>query len=130
MGKQPEGKLSTKIMDALRKRGAYAWKVHGSEYQPAGTPDISIIYKGWSLWAETKMPGNKPSLIQWKRMRDMRRAGALTCVPYSVQDAVQMLDHIDSGDHTHDEIDCLYSAPIDLKEIIASGNYAKAQLEL
>jgi hypothetical protein len=123
VAKQPEGKLSGKIMDAWRKRGAFCYKVHGSEYQPAGIPDISGVYKGLSIWCETKMPGNKPSMVQWKQIRDLRRAGALVVVAYSVTDAVQMLDHIDECNHPFDDCDCLYSAYIDLAQKLADKDY-------
>lgn len=123
MAKQPEGKLSLAIMKAWRARGAYCYKVHGSEFQPAGTPDISGVFMGWSIWCETKMPGNKPSMVQWKVMRDLRRAGALTIVSYTVADAVQMLDHIASGDHSFDACACLYVADIDLREKLETKDY-------
>lgn len=114
VAKQPEGKLSLAIMKAWRERGAFCYKVHGSEYQPAGIPDISGVFMGLSVWCETKMPGNKPSMVQWKMIRDLRRAGALVIVAYNVKDAVQMLDHVSSNQHTLNECDCLYSADIDL----------------
>lgn len=116
MAKQPEGKLSTKIMKAWRDMGVWAWKVHGSEYQPAGIPDITGIYNGVSVWCESKMPGNKPTMIQWKRMRDIRANGGVTVVAYSVKDAVQMITHIMMNEHVTCNFDCLYSEPIDLME--------------
>lgn len=124
MAKQPEGKLSLKIINAWKEKGAYAYKVHGNEYQPAGTPDICGVYHGWSVWCETKMPGNKPSMIQWKRIRDLRDAGALVIVSYTLEDAVQMLEHIDANDHTYGECWCPYSAPVDLLKIMQDGDYA------
>lgn len=123
VAKQPEGKLSLKIINAWKAKGAFAYKVHGSEYQPAGIPDISGVYKGYSIWCETKMPGNKPSMVQWKQIRDLRFAGALVIVSYTLQDAVQMLEHIDADEHTYDACDCLYSAPINLSEIMINGDY-------
>lgn len=123
MAKQPEGKLSLAIMKAWRQRGVFCYKVHGSEYQPAGIPDISGVFQGWSIWCETKMPGNKPSMVQWKMIRDLRRAGALVIVSYTVADAVQMIDHIASGDHTCDNCACLYSEHIDLQEKLDKGDY-------
>lgn len=123
MGKQPEGKVSTKIMDAWRKMGAWCYKVHGSEYQPTGIPDISGVFMGWSVWCETKMPGNKPSMAQWKKIRDLRRVGALVIVSYTVADAVQMLEHIRTNEHTGDDCGCLYLEPIDLREKLRTNDY-------
>lgn len=108
---QPEGRLSRKIMKAWRQRGVWAWKVHGSEYQPAGIPDICGIYKGWSIWCETKMPGNKPSRIQLHRMNKIMAAGGLTVVAYNVKQAIALLDHIDEN---HDEnCPCLLPRPLE-----------------
>lgn len=123
MSKQPEGKLSTKIMNAWRDMGAWCYKVHGSEYQPAGIPDISGVFEGWSVWCETKMPGNKPSMAQWKKIRDLRRVGALVIVSYTLVDAVQMLEHIQSGDHADNDCGCLYVAPIDLRQKLDDGDF-------
>lgn len=125
MGKQPEGKLSLRIIDAWKDMGAHAWKVHGSEYQPAGIPDICGVFLGHSVWCETKMPGNKPSMVQWKQMRDLRRAGALTIVSYTLTDAVQMLDHVQSNEHARTNCSCPYVQPIDLRQKRLSGDYAK-----
>ena len=114
MAKQPEGKLSLAIMKSWRGMGAFCYKVHGSEYQPAGIPDISGVFMGHSVWCETKMPGNKPSMVQWKMIRDLRRAGALVIVSYTVADAVQMLEHVSLNEHAREHCGCLYSEDIDL----------------
>jgi len=95
MGKQPESKLSTKIIEAWRKRGAFAYKVHGSEFQTSGIPDISGVYRGISVWCETKMPGNKPSKIQEYRISLIRGAGGQVVVAYSVEEALKLLDEVD-----------------------------------
>ena len=95
MGKQPESRLSTKIMKAWRARGAFAYKVHGSEYQLAGVPDISGVYRGISVWCETKMPGNHTSKIQDYRIQQIRDAGGLVVVAYSVEEALTLLDTVD-----------------------------------
>lgn len=123
MAKQPEGKVSTKIMKAWREMGAWCFKVHGSEFQPSGIPDISGVFQGYSVWCETKMPGNKPSMIQWKKIRDLRRAGALVIVSYTVADAVQMLEHIATGAHAQFDCGCLYQTPIDLQEKLETHDY-------
>ena len=95
MGKQPESKLSTKIIEAWRKRGAFAYKVHGSEFQTSGIPDISGVYRGISVWCETKMPGNKPSKIQEYRIEQIRKSGGQVVVAYSVEEALKLLDEVD-----------------------------------
>src|SRR5690349_275415 len=95
MTKQPEGKLSKKIIDALHARGAYVWKVHGNEYTPAGTPDIVGVYKGQFIAVETKMPGNELTAIQRYRIARMRTAGALVVAPCrSVEEATALIDRL------------------------------------
>lgn len=94
-------------MNAIRKRGGFCFKVWGNEFQMAGVPDVAGTYRGWSVWCETKMPGNSPSKIQRFRIKQIRDAGGLVVVGYSVKDVTDMLDHIDSG-HT-EECACEYS---------------------
>ena|SRR6476661_1062042 len=109
MGKQPESRLSTKIMKAWRTQGAWCYKVHGGEFQLAGVPDISGTFEGLSVWCETKMPGNKTSLVQDVRINQIRAAGGHVVVAYSVADAVQMLEHIAACNHTCMTNECLYT---------------------
>lgn len=95
VGKQPEAKLSTKIMKAWRGRGAWCMKIHGSEFQTSGVPDIAGVYRGISIWCETKMPGNHTSKIQDYRIQQIRDAGGLVVVAYSVEEALVLLDTVD-----------------------------------
>jgi hypothetical protein len=117
MGSQPEGKLSTKIMKAWKREGVWNYKVHGSEFQPAGIPDICGVVDGLSVWCETKMPGNKPSPIQKYRINKIRAAGGHVVVAYSVQEALEMIHHVKTSTCTLGEFDCLYTTLFDLTEI-------------
>ena len=119
MSKQPESKVSTAIMKAWRKMGAFCYKVHGGEFQMSGIPDISGIYSGQSVWCETKMPGNKPSLIQKVRINQIRQAGAHVVIAYSVTDATEMIQYVSDvidSDRVCDTGDCLYTSLIDLED--------------
>lgn len=98
---QPEGRLARKIIKSWQQQGVFAYKVHGSEYQPAGIPDISGIYQGWSVWCEVKLPGNKPSDIQEHRISQIRSAGGLVVVAYSMNEAQALIDHLDEGHTPH-----------------------------
>lgn len=82
----------------------------------AGIPDISGVHRGASVWCETKMPGNKPSLVQKLRINKIRAAGGHVVVAYSVADAVQMLEHIDACVYACDPGECLYTSLIDLDD--------------
>lgn len=109
MSKQPESKVSTAIMKKWRAMGVFCYKVHGGEFQMSGIPDISGVVSGQSVWCETKMPGNKTSLIQDVRINQLRQAGAHVVVAYSVADAVQMIEHVLACDTTCDTGECLYT---------------------
>ena len=95
MTKQPESKLSARISKEFAARGVWSFKVHGSEYQPAGIPDIVGVYQGLFIACESKMPDGHLSEIQKFRISRIRNAGGLVVVAYSVADALQMLTHID-----------------------------------
>jgi Holliday junction resolvase len=89
---QPEARLSRKIMGALRERGAFVFKVWGSEHMMAGLPDIIGCYRGQFIAVETKMPGNTTSTRQDYVIGQMRQAGARVVVAHSVSEALEVLD--------------------------------------
>lgn len=92
---QPEAKLSKKIMQAWRAKGAFCFKVWGSAHQMSGVPDIVGVFKGRFVACETKMPGNEPSRIQQHRIKQIEAAGGRCVVAYSVEAAVELLEDID-----------------------------------
>ena len=95
---QPEARLSKKIIQAWRERGAFCFKVWGSAHQMAGIPDIVGVYKGRFIACETKMPGNKPSAIQQHRISQIEAAGGLCVVAYSVEEAEELLKRLERND--------------------------------
>lgn len=95
---QPEARLSRSIMAALRQRGAFVFKVWGSEHMMAGLPDIIGCYRGWFIAVETKMPGNTTSRRQDFVIDKIRKAGGRVVVAYSVSDALGMLDGVVTPD--------------------------------
>lgn len=91
MGTQPESKLSRAIMEMLRARGAFVFKVHGGPLTMNGVPDICGVYEGKSIWLETKMPGGVVSEIQRVRHAQITVAGGRMCIPHSVDEASRWL---------------------------------------
>lgn len=89
---QPEARLSRKIMEALRARGAFVFKVWGSEHMMAGLPDIIGCYRGRFIAVETKMPGGRLSQRQVYVIAKLRAAGARVVVAQSVSEALRVLD--------------------------------------
>lgn len=89
---QPEARLSRSIMAALKQRGAFVFKVWGSEHMMAGLPDIIGCYRGRFIAVETKMPGNTTSRRQDFVIAKIRAAGGQVVVAYSVAEALKVLD--------------------------------------
>ena len=56
---QAESKLSRKIMAALRLKGYFCFKVHGSEFMMSGLPDIIVCAEGLFIGLETKLPSTR-----------------------------------------------------------------------
>ncbi len=57
----------------------------------AGDPDIDGCIRGRSLQLEVKRPGEKPTLLQVKRLEEWRRAGAIVGVVVSVDEVKNLL---------------------------------------
>ncbi len=90
---QPESRLSRAIQNAIRARGGFVFKVHGGPMTMAGVPDITGVYRGISIWIETKMPeGKDPSEIQLFRHAQIREAGGRVLVARSVSEVMAWLD--------------------------------------
>lgn len=62
-----------------------------------GTPDLVGSYRGVALAIECKLPGNKPTAIQERRLKEWTEAGAIVAVVSSPREATMILDVIDSS---------------------------------
>lgn len=94
---QPEARLQRKIQDELKKRGAFVQKNHGSDMMMAGLPDLVGCYRGYYFGFEVKMPGGKASAIQRRRLQQIIDAGGVACVVHGAEEALGLLDAIDSS---------------------------------
>lgn len=89
---QGESRLSRRIAQALRAKGAFVFKVHGSALMMAGLPDLIGVYKGRFFGFETKMPeGADPTPIQRLRHQQIREAGGHVAVVRTVGQALDAL---------------------------------------
>lgn len=95
---QPEARISRKIIDSWRRRGAVCWKVWGNERTPAGLPDIVGVYKGRFVFCETKTASGRVSTIQMHWIKKLIAAGACGGVCRSVEQAERYLDTIDESE--------------------------------
>lgn len=93
MPSKPESLLTDKIAGVLRKRypGSFWVKIHGSNMQHRGLPDLHGVVQGRAAWLEVKMPGEKPTDLQVYTLNQLRAAGAIVGVVYSSEDALSTL---------------------------------------
>jgi penicillin-binding protein-related factor A (putative recombinase) len=93
---QRESKLSRDIQIAIRAKGAWCVKVHGSEYMPAGTPDILGCYQGKFFGFETKLPEKRSntSIVQERTLQKIRMSGGAAHVVCTVSEALKILSSL------------------------------------
>lgn len=88
----PEKKVENQIKKYLDSVGAYYLKVHGSMYQPAGTPDVLACVNGHFVAIEVKRPnGGVVSALQKSKLKRIEQAGGISIVARSVDDVSTML---------------------------------------
>lgn len=104
MTKQPESRLQMAIQKELKKRGAFVFKVHGSETMMAGLPDLVCAYRGFFVAFEVKTPTGEVSKRQRYVMRQIMGAQGIVTVPRSVADALNVLDAIDHVIINHQDV--------------------------
>lgn len=88
----PEKRVENKIKKYLDSLNAYYLKVHGSAFQPSGTPDILACVNGRFVGIEVKKPkGGKISALQRHKIKHIQNAGGVAFVARSVNDVKQEL---------------------------------------
>lgn len=91
-----ESVVKKKILDALRSRGAYVNKTHGSPLVTRGLPDITGCYRGYYIAFEVKRDqAGKPTELQVFNIRQIRKADGHAWVIWSVDQALIGLRRID-----------------------------------
>jgi len=95
---QRESKLSRNIQAELRLHGAWCIKIHGSEFMPAGTPDIIGCYRGQFFAFETKLPEKRSntSLVQQRMIQKILAAGGHAQVVCTIREAVDAMMSLSS----------------------------------
>jgi hypothetical protein len=92
-----ETTLQQRIQKAVRERGGYAVKIHGSVFQPDAV-DLVICYRGRFVGLEAKVLGEEATPRQAKRLREISAAGGRASVVFAVSDVMKVLDDIDEED--------------------------------
>jgi len=90
-----ESTITAAIKRAAEADGWWVMKIHGSQYQLAGVPDLLCLKEGRAAFIEVKQPGKQPSAIQWKRMEELACVGCVPCtVASDVETALYFLGRI------------------------------------
>ena len=79
MATTPETLLQRSIQKWLRSKGYWCLKVHGSQYQRAGIPDLLILKNGKAWFIETKIKSNQPSPLQRAVIAEIERVADVPC---------------------------------------------------
>lgn len=93
MPKQPESKLQLNIRHRLEAAfpGSWWFKVHGGPFQKSGVPDHVGCVMGLFFALEVKRPGERASVIQEFTMASIRRAGGVSCVVLTPEEAIAVV---------------------------------------
>jgi hypothetical protein len=84
-----------------------ALKIHGSQYMESGTPDLLVVYRGFTMWIELKTrKSDKPSHIQKRRLREWKAVGCQATVCWT-------LDEVKDFYHgTKFVVDCFWAGTV------------------
>lgn len=93
----PETRIVASIKKELKARGAFCFKVHGSEHMMAGLPDLIVCYKGLFIGLEVKTPVGVVSAVQHYVHGQIRSPGAdgIAEVVTSAAEVVAILNRVD-----------------------------------
>jgi len=76
----PEAKVKKKVVDVLKKHGAYYFFPATGGYGRSGVPDIVCCYRGVFIAIECKAGTNKPTPLQEAEMDKIRKAQGFVLV--------------------------------------------------
>jgi Holliday junction resolvase len=76
----PEAKVKKKVVDVLKKYGAYYFFPATGGYGRSGVPDIVSCYRGVFIAIECKAGTNKPTPLQEAEMDKIRKAQGFVLV--------------------------------------------------
>jgi len=88
-----EAGLVKQIMGWLKKEKIFHFKVHGSQYQKVGLPDIAMVRNGRAAYIEVKNKKGVVSKIQTRVMGELKDAGAVVGVARNLFQAQDILSN-------------------------------------
>lgn len=68
-----EAQIEKAVCDYARKRGAIVMKLSGMNQK--GQPDRMFLHDGRVVFVEFKKPGNEPTRLQWKWLKELQAQG-------------------------------------------------------
>jgi|TARA_R110000772_G_scaffold63770_1_gene142625 Holliday junction resolvase len=80
MAMTPEAKVKKQVTRQLDAMGAYYFYPVTGGYGRSGVPDIVGCYQGLFFGIECKAGKNKPTPLQDKNLKDIRKAGGMDMV--------------------------------------------------
>lgn len=86
-----ETDITSAIKDILKQVGAFPVKIAGGPFQH-GIADLLVCYDGKFVAIEVKRPNGRLTEDQEKFLHNVRAAGGIAFVAYSVDDVVKELD--------------------------------------
>jgi Holliday junction resolvase len=90
MAQQRESALQRRVQKAIRAhwRGAYVRKIHVSEFQSEGMPDLICCIAGYFIAVEVKTDDGTPSRMQLLEREEIRRAGGCALIVRTPEQAI------------------------------------------
>lgn len=76
----PEAKVKKKVVDVLKKNGAYYFFPATGGYGRSGVPDVVCCYRGVFVAIECKAGSNKPTPLQQAEMGKIKQAQGFVLV--------------------------------------------------
>ena len=95
----PEAKVKKKVVDVIKKNGAYYFFPATGGYGRSGVPDVVCCYRGYFVAIECKAGNNKPTPLQEAEMAKIRQAQGFVRVVNedNIADVQEVFDIIDKG---------------------------------
>ncbi len=95
----PEAKVKKKVVDVIKKNGAYYFFPATGGYGRSGVPDVVCCYRGYFVAIECKAGSNKPTALQEAEMSKIREAQGFTLVvnETNIDDVQKRFTIIDKG---------------------------------
>lgn len=76
----PEAKVKRKVVEVLKKHGAYYFYPVTGGYGKSGVPDIVACFKGRFIGIECKAGSNTPTMLQNRNIAEIITCGGIAFV--------------------------------------------------